>query len=119
MVSVAAHVRPARNMQAACTPDRRLAADSGVVSAYLHAGPAAALGRMGALLALEASGAAQAALSRLQSLETQHCSDVHPSYSSEDEWLGSWKPATASSKHASAIPGIVDRVPACSHRRGP
>ena len=36
----------------------RLAADSGVVSAYLHAGPAPALGRMGALLALEASGAA-------------------------------------------------------------
>jgi len=63
VVSVAAHVRPARNMQAACTPDRRLAADSGIVSAYLHAGPAPALGRMGALLALEASGAVQDALS--------------------------------------------------------
>lgn len=39
-------------MHAAC----RLAAKNGCVSAYLHAGPAPGLGRMGALLALESGG---------------------------------------------------------------
>jgi hypothetical protein len=36
--------------------DHRLAAENGVVSAYLHAGPAPSLGRMGSLLTLESSG---------------------------------------------------------------
>lgn len=44
---------------ARCNPNPsicRLAAKNGCVSAYLHAGPAPGLGRMGALLALESGG---------------------------------------------------------------
>lgn len=63
----------------------RLAAENGVVSVYLHAGPAPGLGRMGALLAIESKGpplegAARSSVEELGRHLAMHAVAMKPPY---------------------------------------
>ena len=68
-----------------CALPFRLAAQNGCVSAYLHAGPSAELGRMGALLVLESEGpplkgAARSATEELGRQLAMHAVAMKPPY---------------------------------------